>query len=343
MTQEDMIIKQKLSLLNLARTMKSITKACNLLNVSRQHYYNVKSRFEKYGIDGLREIIRKSPKMPNQASIETESKVINFSLENPSFGSDRISLEIKMKGIQISSNGVRQIWKRNNLLKRKDRYLKLEENMRNKGFHLSDEQLNELVKNANMLKERHVISYYPGYMLCQDTYEVGYIKNVGKIYMQGVIDTYGSFAFAKLYTDKTSYSSANILEEQVIPFYYNQSIPILSILTDNGKEYCGNSKTHDYEILLNSVNIKHKKTKVRSPQTNGFIERFNRTISEEFFSKMFRVKFYVSIYDLQKDMNEWLIYYNFKRKHQGYRVKGRTPIEVLVDKTERIKQIELKK
>jgi len=337
MTPQEMLLKQKLSLLQLARELNNIKKACNVLNVSRQHYYDVKGNFDKFGIEGLKPKKRAIPAMPNKTEKSIEKRIIEYSLDNPSLGKERVAVNLRMEGIYITASGIRSIWKRNDMLDRKSRYTILEKRIARDGFSLTPDQIQALVIKADCIKERHVLSYFPGYLLCQDTFEVGYIKGVGKIFMQSVIDTFGSFAFAKLYTNKTALTAADILVDKVLPFYSKVSLPVVNILTDNGSEYCGNLPNHEYELILDLFKIKHRRTKIRSPRTNGFVERFNRTALDEFFVIAFRTKWYYSLNQLQNDLDEWMFKYNFKRAHQGYRVKGNTPAMVLLDHKNRQK------
>lgn len=338
MTPQEMLLKHKLSLLQLARELNNIKKACNVLNVSRQHYYDVKRDYEKYGIEGLKPKERSRPVMPNQTERSIEEKILEYSLEHPSFGKERVAMNIRLEhGIYITSSGIRSIWQRHKMDSKKDRYSKLENIIAKKGFLLSPNQIQELVIKADLLKEKHVLSYFPGYLLCQDTFEVGTIKGVGKIYMQAVIDTYGSFGFAKLYKHKTALTATDILVDKVLPFYNSMSLPVLNVLTDNGTEYCGNYPSHEYEFVLDLFKIKHRRIKVGSPKTNGFVERFNRTVLEEFFAVAFRTNWYYSLEQLQADLDEWMFNYNFKRPHQGYRVKGQTPSKVLLNLANRQK------
>jgi transposase InsO family protein len=271
---------------------------------------------------------RNPPAMPNQTDKVIEKKIIEYSLDNPSFGKDRIANDMHAEGIYIISNGIESIWRRNKMVNRKQRFILLGKRMKNKNFILSPSQVQELVMKSKSLSDRHVISFFPGYLLCQDTFEVGYIKGVGKIYLQVVIDSFGSFAFGKLYNHKTALTAADILIDKLLPFYRKFSLPVLNVLTDNGKEYCGNLPDHEYEFVLNLFNISHRKTRIKCPQTNGFVERFNRTVLDEFFSVVFRTNWYSSIEQLQKDLDLWVYKYNFTRTHQGYRVNGLTPSQV---------------
>jgi transposase InsO family protein len=126
-------------------------------------------------------------------------------------------------------------------------------------------------------------SEHPGYCLAQDTFYVGTVKGVGRVYQQTVIDTYSKVGFAKLYTRKTPLTAADILNDRVIPFFDEHAIRVDRILTDRGTEYCGAHDRHEYELYLAVEDIDHTRTKVKSPQTNGICERFHKTLLEEFY------------------------------------------------------------
>ena len=157
---------------------------------------------------------------------------------------------------------------------------------------------------------------------------MGHFKGVGKVYLQAVVDTFSSYAFGLLATSKQPETAALLLHNEVLPFYTERQIPISALLTDNGREFCG-TEAHPYELYLALNDIEHRRTQVRRPQTNGFVERFNRTVLEEFFREVFRERFYESVEALQQDLDRWLQYYNTERPHQGYRNQGRRPIETI--------------
>ncbi|MEJ6906600.1 integrase core domain-containing protein, partial [Bradyrhizobium japonicum] len=171
----------------------------------------------------------------------------------------------------------------------------------------------------------------PGYCGAQDTFYVGNMKGVGRIYQQTFIDTYSKVAFAKLYDRKTPITAAELLNDRVVPFFDARGIPLNRILTDRGTEYCGNPEHHEYELYLAVEDIDHTRTKTRSPQTNGIVERFHRTVLEEFYRVVFRKKIYPSITALQSDLDEWIAAYNEVRPHQGRWCYGKTPMQTLLD------------
>lgn len=171
---------------------------------------------------------------------------------------------------------------------------------------------------------------HPGYLGSQDTFYVGSIRGVGRIYQQTFVDTYSKIAMAKLYTTKTPITAADLLNDRVLPFFDEHGMGVIRMLTDRGTEYCGKPETHDYQLYLALNDIEHTKTKARHPQTNGICERFHKTILQEFYQVAFRRKLYLSLGELQTDLDAWLAYYNNERTHQGKMCCGRMPLQTLI-------------
>ena len=255
--------------------------------------------------------------------------MIRLSIEHPAWGPMRVSDNLRLEGVSVSPSTIRNLWIKEGLESRYKRILRLEEDKNGKGIELTEEHIRLLEKANPCFRERKVEIAYPGYLLSQDTFFVGTIKGVGRIYLQNVVDTYGSYAFGKLYTSKLPETAADVLYDRVLPFYESHGLKVEHILTDNGREYCGRPMVHPYQIFLELYDIEHRRTKVAMPRTNGFVERFNRTILDEFIRETFRDKLYTSVEELQVDLDNWLDYYNNERPHRGYRNMGRRPIETI--------------
>ena len=329
MTAAKKIAQKRLTLLQLAERLRNVSEACRHHGISRSQFYEYKRAFQERGLDGLvdRPPIPKS--FPNETLPEVKERVIAVSLAHPVWGPVRVSDQLRLEAVAVSPGTIRNIWIKEDLETRYKRLLRMEEEKNGLEIDLTEEQIRLLEKANPCFRERKVESPYPGYLLSQDTFMVGTIKGVGRIYLQAVVDTYGSFAFGKLYTSKLPETAADVLYDRVLPFYESQGIPVENILTDNGREYCGRPMIHPYQIFLELNDVEHRRTKVARPRTNGFVERFNRTVLDEFFRETFHDKFYASVEELQKDLDQWIHYYNHERPHRGYRNMGRRPIETI--------------
>jgi len=331
MTTDEKIIKNKLGLLRLAEQLGNVSQACRMMGYSRDSFYRFKELYEQHGQAGLREISRRKPLPKNRVVPEVEEAVVKMATDYPAYGQQRASNELKKRGIFVSPGGVRSIWLRHQLETFKKRLKALEAGLAaNETMVLTEAQVQALEKaKAQREAEGEIETHHPGYLGSQDTYYVGTIKGIGRIYQQTFIDTYSKVAFAKLYDRKTALTGADLLNDRVIPFFEQQAVPLLRILTDRGTEYCGSIQHHEYQLYLAIEDIDHSKTKARSPQSNGICERLHRTIQEEFYQVAFRKKIYTSLEELQADLDQWLEFYNRERTHSGKYCEGRTPLQTL--------------
>jgi transposase InsO family protein len=328
MNPSEKIARHRLSVLELAQALGNVSVACRQRGMTRTQFYDYKRRFELQGLEGLKDLPPMHKTHPQTTSPEVVERIVALSLEHPAWGCVRLSEHLKLHGVSVSSPTIQSILIKHGMASKFDRLLKLQEQLAAEPVELSSEQILQIEKANPCFRERHIESSRPGELLAADTFHVGTFNGIGKVYLHTVVDTYGSYAFGFLHTSKVPEAAVSVLHNDVLPFYQERSLAVEAVLTDNGREFCG-TPAHPFELYLALCDLEHRRTKVRHPQTNGFVERFQRTVKEEFFEVALRETFYESGEALQADLDQWLLHYNTERPHQGYRNMGKRPIDTI--------------
>ena len=277
------IVKHKLGLLNLAEELGNVSQACKIMGVSRDTFYRYQEAKATGGVEALLQKNRRKPNLKNRVEEAVEQCVLDYAIEQPAHGQVRVSNELRKRGTFVSPSGVRSIWLRHELANFKQRLRALEKHVAATGAVLTEAQVVALEKKRDDdIACGEIETAYPGYLGSQDTFYVGTMQGVGRIYQQAFVDTCSKVALTKLYTTKMPITAADLLNDQVLPYFAEQNVPALRILKDRGTEFCGKLEQHDYQLYLAMNDIAHTRTKAASPRTNGICERFHKTILQEF-------------------------------------------------------------
>ena len=226
LSTSDKIIKHKVGLLNLAEELGNVSRACQVMGLSRDTFYRYKSAVDDGGVEALLERTRRKPNLANRVDEATENAVTSFAVEFPAYGQVRTSNELRKQGVFVSPSGVRSIWLRHDLENFKLRLKALEAKVAETDMILTESQVQALEKKKHDDEAcGEVETAHPGYLGSQDTFYVGTLKGVGRVYQQTFVDTYSAVAQAKLYTTKTPITAADMLNDKVLPYFEEQDLP----------------------------------------------------------------------------------------------------------------------
>jgi transposase InsO family protein len=332
MTTKEKVARRKLSLLELASELENVSRACKVMGYSRQQFYEIRRNFQTYGAEGLLDRLpgARGPH-PNRVAVEIEAAILDHALVHPCHGALRVEQELRLKGLQVSAGGVRGVWQRHGLLTKHERLLRLEQATAERRLVLSDEQVRLLERFSPEFRERHIEAPHTGALVAVDTFFVGSLKGVGKIYLQTAIDCHARYAWARLYPSKLPVTAVHLMNSDVIPTFEDAGAPIDVVLSDNGREFCGRPDRHPYELFLQLEEIEHRTTRVKRPQSNGIVERLHRTLLDEHFRVEGRRTWFETIEEMQRVLDDYLAVYNRTRPHQGRGMNGRTPAQAFKD------------
>ena len=319
---------RRLTVLELAERLGNVAEACRRGGIDRTSFYDWKRRFQTHGLDGLKDLPPIARSHPMTTPPEVVARIGELALAHPAYGCNRIEALLALEGRRVSAITIQKILNDNGLGTRHERWLALERRNAEEPIGPTPEQAAFLERLNPCFRERHVESSRPGELLSADTFMVGTLKGIGRVYLHAVVDTHGSYAFGFLHVSKQPEAAVAVLHNDVLPFYGKLGLPVGAVLTDNGREFCGTER-HPYELYLALNDIEHRRTKVRSPRTNGFVERFNGTVLEEFFRPAMHARLFESVEALQAELDAWLVHYNRERPHLGYRNQGRRPWETV--------------
>jgi len=284
--------------------------------MSRTLFYRLRQRFEQYGADGVHPKRRAARRgRPASLTVQTERRVIAIALAWPTCGPQWYSDQLAREGVAVAATTIWRLLRRQRLGTRTARLAVLEQ---------ASAATTGLLTERTAKRARHVEAAAPGDLLSLDTFYVGKLKGVGKVWQITGCDVASSFAWARLVIGEvTAAAVLRFLREVVQPGYGRAGWRLRRVLTDNGKEFKG-----AFAAGCDRLGIRLTRTKPRHAWTNGFMERLQKTILHEHWRVAFRRQYFTGHRMLQHSLNRFLQFYNSERTHRGYRLRGRTPATV---------------
>jgi len=325
------LIKARMGMLALAEQLNNVSAAGRRAGISRSHYYEIKEAFEKFGAEGLAPQTRGKPRMPNQTPPELEAQILEITLS-------QLQLFARLRSVEAGRHRRFTVHRAGGVAAARPHashspatVAGAENGDARRHSHRMPDPLaaetSRTHRRSRTARRSPVSRLFavPGHLLHrhhQRHRKDLHAKRGGRA---------RSLGFSKLYLSKVPMTAVDVLNDRVLPFYEEHSAEVEHLLTDNGRQFCGRELKHHFELFLAISQIAHRRTEVRSPQTNGFCQRFHRTIQEEFFSAAFRNTIYESVAQLQQDLDRYLDFYNREHAHRGYRTQGRTPLQAFLD------------
>lgn len=316
MTQIEVIANYRRKLLIFAEH-HGITKACEVFNVSRTTFYKLKEQFIQTG--NLEPLPRRKPRMPNETTLSKKKLLLSIIRQHPTRGPVFYAGEFRKQGILIAQSVIWYHLKRFGLNNRYKRLVYLEQ-LKEQNQPLTEKALRHIKKHCETIKH----GLWPGHIVALDTFFVGHLKGIGRIYQLTGIDLCSRYGWAQVYSSKEHTASIDFVEQHLIPKFFQNGVDLESVLTDNGSEFIATK----FKQLLTDYEIEHHRIPKGKPILNGYCERFQRTILEEFYKVVFRKRFFNSIVELNQELQKYLVYYNFERLHFGLDKNGALPINV---------------
>lgn len=258
-------------------------------------------------------------------SVQAERAILALALAWPTWGPVQLADQLRRRehgGLRLASSTIYRLLRRMGLQTRWERLAVLEAHSAQAAGLLTERTRRHLAA-AQRRKAPHIEATQPGDLVCIDTFYVGKLKGVGKVWQYTACDAACSFAVAQVSLEFSARASAHFLTSRVLPTYHAAHWPLRRILTDQGSEYRG-----VFDQACAQLGIQHTRTKPRHAWTNGFVERLQGTNLSELWRIEFRRRFFTSVATMQAALDHYLEFYNTRRSHQGYRTRGRTPGEI---------------
>ena len=319
MTPSEIIYQRRLAVLAYAERCGNVAETCRVFGVSRTRYYEWKNRADRYGLEALMPKGRRTPQMPEATPTHVVEALLTLAVLQPTLGCRRYADQLAAQGFCIAKSTVQKHLVAHGLGRRAQRLARAAAIVA---------MTTGLVTEALRDEEPFgfcLASGGPGELVCLDSFYIGNLKGVGKVYQLTAIDVFTRWAFVLLVHGPVNAAHSMRFVDRLLRHYRRHGITVRAVLTDGGPEYVAS----DFRAHLVAKGLRHERIPVRSPNHNAVVERFQGTMLDECWRPAFHRRRFTSVRQLQAEADAWLTGYHHRRRNHGDYMAGRTPHEVL--------------
>ena len=318
MTHTEIIYRRRLAVLEHAQRTGNVAETCRVFGISRTRYYKWKQVADRYGLAALMPKERRAPQMPMATPTHVVERLVTLAVLEPTIGCRQYADRLGDQGFSIAKSTVQKILVTHGLSTRQRRLARAA---------AVTAATTGLVTEAARDDEPFgfcLAAAGPGELVCVDSFYIGKLKGVGKVYQLSAIDVFTRWAFVWLVIGPVEATHSLTFLERLLRHYRRHGITVRAVLSDNGLEYNASA----FSTALAAKGLRHVRIPARSPNHNAVVERFHGTILQECWRPAFHRRHFASIRQLQAEADAWLCTYHRRRNHGDY-MRGRTPQGVL--------------
>jgi transposase InsO family protein len=319
-TPAEIIYQRRLAVLDQAERTGNVSEACRTFKVSRKSYYEWKHVADRYGLEALMPKSRRKPQMPEATPTHVVEALLTLAVLQPTIGCRQYADRLGDQGFSIGKSTAQKHLVAHGLGKRAQRLAR--------AAAIAAATTGLVVPDADRKDGPFgfcLASGGPGELVCLDSFYIGKLKGVGKVYQLTAIDVFTRFAVVSIVLGPVTGAMSARFIAQALRLYRRHGIRVKAVLTDNGPEY----KAGAFIDALAAKELRHVRIPPRSPNHNAVCERFQGTMLQECWRPAFHRRHFLSIRQLQAEADAWLITYNRRRRNHGDYMRGRTPQEIL--------------
>jgi transposase InsO family protein len=318
-TPAEIIYHRRVRLLELADEVGNVSAACRQMGISRTRYYEWRDVVARYGLAALMPKDRRHPQLPNATPTHVVEDLLTLAVVEPTLGCRQYADRLGERGYQIGKTTVQKLLVDHGLGRRAQRIARAA---------AITAATTGLSTDAARDGEPFGFCHYspaPGHLVAVDSFYIGNLKGVGKVYQLTAIDVATRWAIILIVAGTPTAAHTIRFLDHVVRRYRRLGVSVRAVLSDNGPEWVASG----FRAHLANRGLEHHRIPPRSPNYNAVCERFHGTVLQECWRPAFHRRRFTSIRQLQAEADTWLIRYHHRRRNHSDYMRGRTPAEIL--------------